>query len=193
MALHFWQVKIRTAPARDQFLRVMEKVEAEIEETAGDRRAVHAKMLFDQVPPARPDEQDGDILLQPILFPIRVCKRDGAPDRVAEIDLALDQVGPRRRVRVLEVRHEHFRAGIERVDHHLAIGRAGNLDAAILQVWWDTRAGPIAVPDMFGFRQKIEGLTAIERSLPLLAPREALRASGASPPLQFCNEGERVW
>ena len=61
-------------------------------------------------------------------------ERDRAPDRIAQIDLAFDHVCPRRRVRVFEIGHENFRAGIERVDHHFAIGRAGDFHSTILQI-----------------------------------------------------------
>src|SRR5215212_6085694 len=40
VALHLREVKIRTGAASEQLLRVVEKVETEIEETAGDRRAI---------------------------------------------------------------------------------------------------------------------------------------------------------
>jgi DNA-binding transcriptional LysR family regulator len=40
---------------------------------------------------------------------------------------------PSRAERVLEVGHEHLRAGVQRVDDHLALDRAGDLDAAVLQ------------------------------------------------------------
>ena len=41
---------------------------------------------------------------------------------------------PRRRVRVLEVGHEHVGAGIERVDDHLPIDGPGDFDAAVLKI-----------------------------------------------------------
>ncbi len=45
-----------------------------------------------------------------------------------------DDVGPGRRERVLEVGHEDARAGVERVDRHLGLGRPGDLAAAVVQV-----------------------------------------------------------
>ncbi len=48
-------------------------------------------------------------------------------------DVALDLVLPGRRVRVLEVGHEALGARVERVDDQLAVGRAGDLDAAVLR------------------------------------------------------------
>ena len=44
MALHLGQIEVRAAAARQQFLRVVEKVEAEIEEGAGDGLAVDEDM-----------------------------------------------------------------------------------------------------------------------------------------------------
>ena len=58
MALHFREVKVRTAAARDQFLRVVEEVEAEIEQPTCHRFAVHEQVFFNQMPAARPDEED---------------------------------------------------------------------------------------------------------------------------------------
>ena len=51
--------------------------------------------------------------------------------RTASVDvpLALDDVLPRRRVGVLVVGHEDAGARVERVDHHLAVDRAGDLDS----------------------------------------------------------------
>ena len=117
------------------------------------------------------------MFVEPIFLPVRVGEGDRAPDRVAQIDLALDHVRPGWRVRVLEIGHEHFRAGIERVDHHLAIGRPGDLDPAIAQVGRDRRASPVAFADLFRFRQKIERATAIERRLALLTARQTFPAA----------------
>ena len=61
-----------------------------------------------------------------------------------------------------------FRAGVQRIDHHLAIGRSRDLDPPIPQILRDRRAGPIALANLFRFRQKIERSAAIERRLPLL-------------------------
>jgi hypothetical protein len=50
------------------------------------------------------------------------------------VNLSVDHVVPSRAVGVLEVGHEGRRPAIQGVDDHLAIGRAGNLDAAVEQV-----------------------------------------------------------
>ncbi len=92
-------------------------------------------MLLRQVPAARPDEQGRELLAERVrLARVRILERDGAPDRVAQIELALDHVGPARRARVLEVGHVDVRARVERIDNHFAIDRAGDLDPAVEQV-----------------------------------------------------------
>ena len=48
--------------------------------------------------------------------------------------LPADDVRPGRRQRVLEVGHEHPGARVERVDHHLRLGRAGDLDPPVVEV-----------------------------------------------------------
>src|SRR3546814_2726433 len=58
------------------------------------------------------------------LLPYTTLFRSG--DRVAQVELALDQVVPGRRRRVLEVRHEDAGAAVQRVDDHLAVDGAGD-------------------------------------------------------------------
>ena len=155
MALHLRQIKIGTASARDQLLRVVEKVQTEIEQAAGDRLAIDQHVLLHQMPAARPDEhKHRELLVQFVFFPFRTGESNRAPDRIAQIDLALDHVAPSRRIRVFEIGHENLCAGIERVDHHLAIGRPGDLDPAIPDVGRNRRAFPIAFADLFRFAAK---------------------------------------
>ena len=66
---------------------------------------------------------------------------------VLQVGLALDHVGEHRRGGVLEIGHEHLRAGIERVDDHLAVDRAGDLDPAVEEVGGDRRDLPVAFAD----------------------------------------------
>src|ERR1051326_953486 len=93
---------------------------------------------------------------------------------------------------VSKVSHEHFRAGIECIDDHFAIGRAGDFYPPIAQVRRDRRANPIAVADVFCFRKKIERSAAIELSLPILSASETLRPPVAKFAMEFCHERDRV-
>src|SRR5207249_10614430 len=83
---------------------------------------------------------------------VALALRAHIPDRarhgVAQVLLADQVVLPGGRVRVLEVGHEHVRAGIERVDYHLPVHGTGDLDAPLEQVGTDRRDGPVALADV---------------------------------------------
>ena len=170
MALHFRQIKIRTASARDQLFRVVKKEEPEVEQPAGDRFTINQEMLFKQMPPAWPNEKHCAFFVQLVPLALRTREANRAADRVPQIDLAFNHIPPCRRVRVLEIRHKNLRTGVERVNNHLAIGRSRDFDTPILDVGRNGRAFPVAFADLFRFRQEIEGLPMIERVLPLAAP-----------------------
>jgi hypothetical protein len=121
VAFELRQVEIRPASARDELLRVVEEIDREIEDAARDRLAVDDHVLLRQMPAARAHEQRRRALVQPVRLALGRHVVDAPADRVAQVDLALDVVVPARRVRVLEVRHEHVRARVERVDDHLAV------------------------------------------------------------------------
>jgi len=104
-----------------------------------------------QVPAARAYEQRRRLLVQRILL-LAGIERDRPPERVSQVDLALDAVRPGRRVRVLEVGHEHLRARVERIDHHLPVYRPGDLDAAVLQLGRHRFDLPVALAHVFRLR-----------------------------------------
>src|SRR5204863_681540 len=56
MTLHFRQVKIWPAPARDQFPGVVKKEETEIKERAGNRLAINEQMFLVEMPTTWPNE-----------------------------------------------------------------------------------------------------------------------------------------
>src|SRR5438094_189586 len=120
------------------------------------------------MPAPWPDEQRSELLTQFVFFPFRITEANNAPDGIAQIDLTLNHVGPRRRIRILEIRHKHFRTGVEGVNHHLAISRPGDLDATVAQVSRDRSTGPIAIANVFRFDEKIERLACIQPDLTLL-------------------------
>ena len=190
MRLHLRQVEIRSAAAREQLLRVVEEVQREIEDAAGHRLAVDGDVLLVQVPAARPRQQHRGPVVQPVAL-AALLEGDGAAHRVAQVDLAVDHVEPGRAVGVLEVRHEGGGAAVERVDHHLAVGRPGDLDAAVEHVLRLRRDLPFGVADFFRFRQEIRQLARIEFLLPRRAPRQQLLAARFELAVQFRDEGER--
>ncbi len=115
---------------------------------------------------------------------------DRAPHRVAQIDLALDEIVPARRVRVLEIGHEDVGAGIQRVDDHLAIGRAGDLDVAIEQIPRQWRHRPIGVTDTARLDGEVGSPAFVELRLYRLAGRQELAPLGPETPLQPGDESE---
>ena len=90
---------------------VVKEIQAEVEERTGHRLAIHQHMALLKMPAARPDKQRR----RPFSFSL-YCFLSGssnvivAPDGVPQVQLTFDQVVPRRRGGILEIRHEHLRA-----------------------------------------------------------------------------------
>ena len=165
VAFHLGQIEIGAGAAVEQRLGVVEEVQAEVEEAGRDGLAIDEHMLFRQVPAARAHQQGGDLLVEAIVFAFRAVEVDGAADGVAQVDLSLDSGFPGGRVGVLEVGHEDVRAGVQRVDHHFAVDRPGDLDAAILQIGGNGRDGPVALADAGGFGQEVGRSPGVEPAL----------------------------
>ena len=87
---------------------------------------------------------------------------------------------------------KHVGAGVERVDHHLPVDRAGDLDAAVGEVGRRRRHAPLTPPDIFGLRQEARQLAAVEAGLAFVACCQQLAALRAEPPLELCHERQRV-
>ena len=98
----------------------------------------------------------------------------------------------RRRVGVLEIRHEDAGAGVERVDDHLAIHGTGDLDAPVDDVGLHGRARPVGVADRLRFRQEFRKPAGVELGLARRAAREELGATAAEGALQTGREGDRL-
>src|SRR5262249_24874121 len=121
-------------------------------------------------------------------------ERDRALDRVGEVLLSADDVGPRRRVRILEVGHVDAGARVERVDDHLAVDRrTGDLDAPILDVGRDRSDAPVRFPHGTCLREEVRELAREDSSLTLVARREQLLAPAAELTLELGDELERLW
>ena len=105
--------------------------------------------------------------------------------------MAFDVVSPRRRIRVFEIGHEDVRAGIERIDDHLAIDGAGDLDAAVLEVTRDRRDAPVALANLFRIGKEVRQFAGVEALLALLAFGEQLFASRIEFALQRSDELQR--
>src|SRR5437870_11938242 len=130
MAFHLGKIEVRSRSPGDEILRVMEEEQTEIDEARGGGFTVDADMPFGEMPSTGPDEERRDLRLQPIFLALRTHVHDGAAHGIAEVRLALHDVPPRRRVRILEIGHERLRPRVKRIDHHLSIDGPGDLDPA---------------------------------------------------------------
>src|SRR5271169_3345383 len=108
-----------------------------------------------------------------------IVEGNGSAHRVVQIRLALDQVVPGRCVRVLEIGHVNAGPAIQCVDHHLAVDRAGDLGAAVLDVAWDWGYPPIAVADRLGLGGEVGLPASVEPVLDVGSAPEEPAAFGA--------------
>ena len=122
----------------------------------------------------------------------RIAERDPLAHRVDEVHLSLDQIVPARRRRILEIGHVDIGAAIERVDHHLAVGRAGDFYAAVPDVERDRRNPPIALAYSLGLRQEIRFPTAIEPALDLGTAGEEATPLRSEFTLEVRDESDRL-
>ena len=180
MALHLGQVKIRPRAARQQFLGVVEEVQREVEDAARYRLAVDQDVLFVEVPAARARDEHRGLVVQRVAL-AALLEGDRAAHGVAQIDLPVDHVEPGRAVGVLEIRHEGGGARVERVDHHLAVGRPGDLDTAVEHVLGLRRDRPIRLTQRLGLGQEIGKFAGVEGLLPRGARGEQRLAMRLEP------------
>ena len=143
--------------------------------------------------PARTDHQHRGIVADLIaLAAVGIGEAEAAEPIGLEVRLALDQLVPGRRGRVLEVGHERARAGVERVDHHLGVGRPGDLDAAVLQVGGDASDRPVRLADVARVLAEVGNLARVEPLLPVEPAVEQLAPPAVESLVQFGNEVERI-
>ena len=170
---------------------VPEEVEAEVEQRPGHRGAVDLEVALLEMPAARADEEHGDLVVQRVLLLARV-ERDRPLERIREVPLAGDAVLPGGGVRVLEVGHEDLRARVERVDHHLAVDRAGDLDATVGDLVRERRDPPVAGAHVGRLLEEVGQLACGQPAEPLRAAREELAAPVAELALEVGEEGDGV-
>src|SRR5437660_1429891 len=174
MALHLRQVEVRAGPASPKLLRVVEKVEPEVHQAPRDRYAIDDHVLLWQMPTAGPNQKGRSLPVQAVFLPFGTRELQGPPHRIEQVQLALNDVPPRGRVRVLEIGHEHLGARVQGIDHHLPIGRPGDLDPSIVQVRGKRSDLPRPLTDGGGLRKEVEHVAAIDPNLALSAAMQEI-------------------
>ena len=189
--LELRQVEVRPAAALEQLLRVVEEGETEVEQAAP--RWARGRLAW-RSGRCQPRGRIFSVAL-PSVQAVRllgvssaIVRRTPRPSRL----LSLDDVLPRRRAGVLEVRHEDPCARVERVDHHLPLDRAGDLAAAVLQVGRCRRDLPVASAIL---RLREEGPGSRPRRARAAAPAAVLQQLLALPiqlAVEALDERERL-
>ncbi len=87
MTLHFRQIKIRAGSLGEQRFGIVEEVQAEIHQRAGDRSAVHLQMPLDQMPAAGANQQHRRLRAERVLFSFGTLITNVSPDGVASDSL----------------------------------------------------------------------------------------------------------
>jgi hypothetical protein len=150
-------------------------VEREVGEAARRAPPVDEDVLFVQVPAARPhhDRRQRVIRIERVGLALFRGEVDRPVQRVLKVELALDHVGPQRRIGVLEVGQPDIRAGIKRVYRHFLVGRPGDLHPPVDETRRRCRDPPRVVgANVLGFLQEVEHRPAGQLCLPAPAGRQ---------------------
>ena len=171
----------------------MEEIEAEIEDGARHALAIDDHVRFIQMPATRTADEDGGLVVQLVALAL-VLKADRAGSGVAQIDLALHHHVPRRCRGIFQAGHETVRAAVEGVDHHLAVARPGDLDAAIGQIGRGRAHLPAAIiTDRRIFGRKADEAFLVDPRLPLIPRAQQGQPGRIVHAVQLGNEGQRLW
>ena len=176
------EIKICARPGGECGGGIVQQIEREIDECARQRLAVHGQVTLVEVEAARADDEDGGIDDEGVILGRgRIGEGQRATPAIDQIGLAVEDVVPRRRGRILEIGHEGLGARIECVDDHLASGRAGDFDAAVLEVARGARDRPIASADRCGIGPEVGQIAGIVSVL-LVDPRGEQSAAARIEP-----------
>ena len=191
--LQLRQVEVRTAAAAECRLRVVEEVEGEVEDAGRDGLAVDHGVLLDQVPAARTHQQGRDLVLEAVLLAVAgVRELQLLAHRVVQVLLTLDHVAPARTERVLDVGHEHLGAGVQRVDHHLAVDGARDLGPAAVEVRGRGSHRPVRVADFLRLSREGRILASLDAGVAIHPVLEQLHPALLELPAKVARKLERL-
>ncbi len=168
----------------------MEEAQPEVEQAGRDRLAVDEHVALDEVPAPGPHHRHRPPVVEPVLLALRAGELEGAIDRPGEVGLAVDHVVPRGGVGVLEVDHEDVGAGVEGVDEHLGLGRAGDLHPPVGQRRRRLGHLPRTLPHASGLGQEVRPLAGPQPLPPLGPAAEDGPAGRAEAALEVGHEGQ---
>ncbi len=197
MRLRLREVEVRALAEVEQPARVVEEVQPEVDERPRDPGPVLpvGQMAFVQVPAARAHDRRGQLGVgaQDVRLAAAVVGEvDGATVGVDQIELAQDHVLPGGRGGVLEVGEPDAGTGVERVDGHLPVGGAGDLDPAVLQ--GGRRGGHppgVVRADRGRLGEEVQPRGTGDLGAALRAAGEEFVTAGCEPAVQLAQEGER--
>ena len=93
--LHLGEIEVWASTSLDELFGVVEEVETEVEETAGDGLAVYGEMLLLQVPATCARNQGGQSPVSAELVPLlALLEIDLSSDGIVEVDLTVDHILP---------------------------------------------------------------------------------------------------
>ncbi len=177
VALVLGQVEVGALARVELALRARRHVQREVGQGARGPHAVDQDVLLVQVPAARADHDRGQFPGGPqrVVLALGGAEVDRPVQRVHQVELAGDHVVPQRGIRVLEVGQPDLRPGVEGVDGHLHLGRAGDLHPAVGQPGRRRRDPPVRVlADVRGLRQEVQHGAAGQLGLAAAARGEQL-------------------
>ena len=143
-------------------------------------------------PRGRNDDRGRLAVAQLVRLALRRGEAQRAVDRVAQVQLAGNDVLPERGVGVLVVGQPHLRARVQRIDRHLRVGRSGDLHAAIHQTWRGLGHPPLRLADVLSLVEKLQQPARRQLPLPLVPPREQLATPRVEGPVQVGQEVQRL-
>ena len=144
-------------------------------------------MTLLEVPASWSNDQGRQRFSEDVFLVLRL-QRQRPADGFGEIPLSFDDVLPGRGEGVLDVGHENPGSRIEGVDHHLAVDRAGDLDAAVVEVHGSGCNPPLGLAHRRRFRKKVERSTGLDLLPALTAAREQLVTARPEVALQAGHE-----
>ena len=192
-ALELGEVEVGARPLRQRSFGVVVQIEAEVEQGARHGLPVHLDVTLHQVPAAGADDQHRQLFAELVgLACRRIDVGELARPAVLQIDLTLDHIGEGGGGGVLEVGHEHLRAGVQRVDDHLAVDGTRDLHPAVLQIRRNGRHPPVAGADLGRLGREVRGGARVETGLAGHAVRQQCAAASVEAAMKLGDEGHRL-